>query len=190
MLPLISLLSVSLLPPILALPHMPRSSAPTVHQTQHLVQISPLSPLLTYSPADAWEFTPHGVFTDVPGATVSIDYLGAELTVMGRRTGSVDMRIEPEVPQRYTGVEADNWVLVPPMSPDGVLFHMGDGEEENGGKARERRGKVGYERRRWSMTLPDQQEDEQEEWAMPPLTIEGVKMTAVQPSDWVEGVVL
>jgi hypothetical protein len=161
--------------PLAAARHHDRSVSPvdayTVHPAQHLVQVSHLSPLLTYHPAEAWDFTPLGAFTDVPGAKVSIDYLGSTFTVMGHRTVPVDVGIWPDVPQRFPGASEDNWKLFAPMDPDGILFHMKSGHS------------VSYAKRRWEVVLPYQEEGEVEEWPLAPLTVEGVMMSAVVPSD-------
>jgi hypothetical protein len=72
------------------------SSGPAAKFDSYPFLISNLSPLITYTPADAWDHTVWGSNTSAANATVSFSALVSRLIVNGGRTGDATWLAQPE----------------------------------------------------------------------------------------------
>lgn len=69
----------------------------------HSITLSHLSPLLTYSPASAWNITHASAITREPGASVSIDWLGQLAVWGGARGAEIDVSDGGKAPTAVSG---------------------------------------------------------------------------------------
>ena len=92
---MIALLALSLITPISA----QSSNSDSVRFRGFPILISHLSPLLNYSPADAWSHNAYGSNTTSPSANVSFSTTERQLLVNGAFEGDAQWKAEPEYKQ-------------------------------------------------------------------------------------------